>query len=202
MTEIKKEKRIGKEQIWNIPNILTMFRFVLVPAFVILYLTDHVWWSTLMIALSALSDVLDGKIARKYNMVTDLGTAMDPIADKVSQLAVLLCLLTKHPLLAIPFGVLLIKELITAAFAAAVLKKTNTVFKAVWHGKLSTVVITIIMALHLVWAGIPLWLTIVLVVISTGIMLYSGFMYIRRYVRVLKKAAAGDMDFTEELKHT
>lgn len=78
----------------NIPNILTTIRFFLIPIFVVVFyspLNDSVLYATLIFALAGLTDFLDGYLARKYNMVTKWGIAMDPLADKLMLLTVLIC---------------------------------------------------------------------------------------------------------------
>lgn len=79
---------------WNIPNLLSLLRILLVPVFVILYLLssdermDLMYWSFGVLILSGVTDSLDGIIARKCNQITDLGKLLDPVADKLTQVAV------------------------------------------------------------------------------------------------------------------
>lgn len=72
---------------WNVPNILTLLRIALVPVFLIVFLAhphDQVWrfWATVVFAVAILTDLFDGKIARKYNLITNFGKIWDSIADK------------------------------------------------------------------------------------------------------------------------
>ncbi len=79
----------------NIPNALSLFRLLLVPVFVLVFLSGHAYAYYIAIGvllLAALTDVLDGKIARKYNQITALGRILDPLADKLMVLAALFCL--------------------------------------------------------------------------------------------------------------
>ena len=84
---------------WNIPNLLSLLRILLVPVFVILYLLssdermDLMYWSFGVLILSGVTDSLDGIIARKCNQITDLGKLLDPVADKLTQVAVVLSLI-------------------------------------------------------------------------------------------------------------
>ena len=82
--------RNAKTQARSIPNILSYFRFLLIPVFIVLYVRGDGAWSFVTLAVSALTDILDGRIARKYDMVTNLGKVIDPIADKVTQAAMIL----------------------------------------------------------------------------------------------------------------
>ena len=101
----------------TIPNIISFFRLILIPIFVITYfkesITDHYLWSILIIVTSGISDVVDGFIARKFNMVSDIGKVLDPIADKLTQAVVLLCLVINHISILPMFVILFFKELIT-----------------------------------------------------------------------------------------
>ena len=85
------------KNIFTIPNIISLFRLVLIPFFAIIYFSDsfeyRYFWCVFIILLSGLSDIVDGVIARKCNMISDLGKILDPIADKLTQVVVILCLL-------------------------------------------------------------------------------------------------------------
>ena len=83
-------------RVFTIPNMLTTLRILLVPAFIWAYLRRPGGLPVLILAISALTDLLDGKIARRFNQVSDLGKLLDPIADKLTQGAMLGCLLTRY----------------------------------------------------------------------------------------------------------
>ena len=105
-------KRTGEDRIWTIPNILSIFRMVLIPVFVWTYCgLKNDLATALVLLLSGISDTADGIIARRFNMITTLGKAIDPVADKLTQIAMLLCLLTRFPSLITLFALLLIKEI-------------------------------------------------------------------------------------------
>ncbi len=82
------------ENVWTIPNLLSFIRILLIPVFAILFWKGELLWAVLILALSGLSDLFDGKIARRFNQVSELGKILDPIADKLTQatLAILLFL--------------------------------------------------------------------------------------------------------------
>ena len=88
--------KLKKEDILTIPNFLSFFRILLIPVIAVLYsIYDSHIAAVVVIALSGLTDILDGKIARRFNMVSDFGKFIDPVADKLTQLAMILCLLAK-----------------------------------------------------------------------------------------------------------
>ncbi len=108
-----------------------------------------------MLLLSGISDTADGIIARRFNMITTLGKAIDPVADKLTQIAMLLCLLTRFPSLIILFALLLIKEITGGVMSLLILKRRKLVLPADWHGKLTTFLLYATMLLHLLWGSIP-----------------------------------------------
>ena len=98
-----KNKNI-KAKIVTIPNVLSFFRICLIPLMVWLYCVEQKFQLTgYVLVLSGVTDVVDGFIARKFNMISDLGKILDPIADKLTQAVMLICLVIRFPLMVIPF---------------------------------------------------------------------------------------------------
>ena len=81
---------------WNIPNALSLLRIALVPVFLLLYLARLDRWAFAVLVLSGLTDALDGFIARRFNQITDCGKLLDPISDKLTQVAVVIALATRY----------------------------------------------------------------------------------------------------------
>ena len=126
----------------HIPNILTIIRFIFIPSIVISLVYDNYLLALILFTLSSLTDVLDGKIARKYNAISDFGKLMDPLADKLTQLSVLLTLAIKN---VIPWWIvviLVLKETVMIAGASFLYGK-SLVVSSKWYGKLTTVFIYI-----------------------------------------------------------
>ena len=108
-----KEGSTGSSQskILTIPNLLSFFRLCLIPVFMWLYCVERNYlWTGIILIISGLTDTVDGIIARKFNMISDLGKVLDPIADKVTQAAMLFCLLTRFPLMIAPLALMVVKE--------------------------------------------------------------------------------------------
>ncbi len=123
----------------HIPNILTMLRFVLIPFIIISVLTDNYLLAFLVLTLSGLTDILDGYIARKYNFITDFGKLIDPLADKATQISILVVLVIEQ---IIPMWILIVvvlKEFIMIAGASFLYGK-DFVVSSKWYGKLATVI--------------------------------------------------------------
>ena len=132
---------LTKEQILTIPNAMSVFRILLVPFIIWAYVAERYYLVFGLLVLSALSDVLDGIVARKFNMTSEFGKFIDPVADKLTQVSLVVCLMTRYKPICILFAIIVVKEIVLAYLAAAVLKKCNRVNSAKWYGKLCTVVL-------------------------------------------------------------
>ena len=91
--QVEQARSADTDRIFTLPNMLSFFRLALIPVIVYFYEVDHFWWAFWLLGLSAATDIVDGWIARTFHLVSDFGKAIDPIADKLTQAAVLLCLL-------------------------------------------------------------------------------------------------------------
>lgn len=186
-----KETKKYKGDVFTIPNMMSVFRFCLIPLFMWLYLDKAAYCATAAIlALSGLTDVADGFIARKFNMVSDLGKAIDPIADKLTQLAMLFCLLSTFPHMAIPLVLLFIKEFATGISKIAAIRSTGEVTGAVWHGKLNTVLLYGMLFVHVVWHDIPPVASDCFIGVCTVSMILSFVLYLISNIRVVSKKKA------------
>ena len=178
---------VSKQQIFTVPNLLSLFRLLLIPAIVWLYCTRQAYTMALMVlTLSAVTDIADGMIARKFNLVSDLGKALDPVADKLTQIATMWCLLSRFSHMWLPLGILVLKEVFTGAMSLYAVKKTGEVKGADWHGKLCTVFLYSAMSLHMLWSGIPVWLSKGLMGLCVAVMCLSGVLYWYRNLKQIK----------------
>lgn len=126
----------------HVPNILTIIRLIFIPSIVVALIYDDYILALTLFTLSSLTDILDGKIARKYDAISDFGKLMDPLADKLTQLSVLITLALKN---VIPFWIVIVliaKECIMISGASFLYGK-NLVVSSKWYGKLATVLIYI-----------------------------------------------------------
>lgn len=125
----------------NIPNILTIFRLLLIPVFLTVFFSsspNYLLYSTLIFLTAGVTDILDGYIARKYNLVTKWGTVLDPLADKLMLLTVLSSLAFKNIIPIWIFIVVAMKELFMI-ISGVFLYKKDTVIPSNIFGKASTV---------------------------------------------------------------
>ncbi|MBR5314828.1 MAG: CDP-alcohol phosphatidyltransferase family protein [Clostridia bacterium] len=178
----------GKLKILTIPNILTMFRIVLIPIFMSLYIAQKDLAAFAVLVLSGLTDVTDGFIARRFNMVSSVGKALDPISDKLTQGAMLLCLLRRFTAMWVPFLLMIFKEVFSGICALVAIKKTGEVHGADWHGKMTTVSMYTMMSLHIVWPGMPSVLSNIIIGLCVLMMLLSLMLYSIRNIGMTVKA--------------
>lgn len=135
-------KKDWKKDIFTIPNMLSLFRLVLIPVYVVIYLkavtlADHLIAAGVL-AVSCLTDMIDGKIARHFNMISTTGKVLDPLADKATQLTMIICLLIRYPVLKWLIIIFLIKEIFQLIAVIITLRKGKVLRGALLTGKIST----------------------------------------------------------------
>jgi cardiolipin synthase len=140
----------------HIPNILTVLRFLLIPFIVYYIIVDQYLLAFIFLTISGLTDVLDGFIARKFNFITNFGKLIDPLADKTTQIAVLLTLAFKD---IIPFWIIIVVAIKEATMiaGASFLYGKELVVSSKWFGKLATVLFYIAIVCSF---GIKYWNTL------------------------------------------
>ncbi len=175
--------------VWNIPNTLSLARLLLLPVFAIVYLNGDLYLSMGVLALSGLTDLLDGFIARRYNQITEIGKLLDPIADKLTQIIVLICLTIRNPSLIPLFVICLFKELLQAIGGWILLSRNEIIRSSNWYGKISTFTFYIVMLLIAVWTNMPNWLLKLLIALVAVTMLFAFFMYLFVYFKLRRDKA-------------
>ena len=122
-------------------------------------------------------------------MVSDFGKALDPVADKLTQIAMLFCLVTRFPHMWLPLILLIVKE-IFAGITGLMMVKRGTVIGADWHGKVTTVLLYGTMLVHLAWVNVPLVASNLLIGACTAMLVVSGILYGVRNLRFLSSGGA------------
>ena len=134
-----------KKDVFTIPNMLSFFRLILIPIYVIIYLnaceTKDYFIAGTILAVSCLTDMIDGQIARKFNQISNLGKLLDPIADKSTQLALVICLSIRYPILNYVLVLFLIKEFTQLFVAYAKFRQGKALPGAILPGKICTTVL-------------------------------------------------------------
>ena len=177
-----------RKQLFTIPNRLSFLRLCMIPLIIWLYCAQKNYVLTaVVLVLSGVTDTIDGFIARRFNMVTDLGKALDPIADKLTQASVMFCLLTRFQMMLVPLLLLIFKEVCNGIMSLFVIKKTGKVCGADWHGKVCTWLLYAMMFLHIVWFDISRQWSTALISICVIMMTVSFALYMVRNYKMLTK---------------
>ena len=188
-------KRYLKENL-TIPNALSVFRIVLIYPMVRFLLQQNFLVAGIFLLLSAISDLLDGFIARKFNQITQLGKILDPIADKLTLIAVVVCINILYPDILLFVLPMFIKEILMLCGGALLLNFKLRPPAAKWYGKTSTVVfyasIITLVVLKAAWGYTNRALTITLLAVTTVLMLFSLVMYSMLFVRMIRQKIRDD----------
>lgn len=205
--------KIDIHDITKLPNILTVLRILLIPVFVIAFLwgngnieldlkhsdkgNGYLIAAAIMI-LSGLTDMADGLIARKFNMITDLGKVIDPFADKLTQAAVVVCLIFRYNdiwiLIAALLVLIVIKELLMLVMGVVFLRKGQDLGGARWYGKLATIIFYFQV---IVLIGAPVLsdtAAAVMFCVMIAFTLLSFIMYMREYYRLKKQRGSNEKE--------
>jgi len=182
---------------FSIPNILTYIRILLVPVFILVYLNaatlmDHVL-AVAVVGLSALTDIIDGYIARKWNMITDWGKIIDPIADKLMQGAMMFCITIQYRWVLLLILIYALKEIVSLALSGYLFKKGKNIDGARWYGKVCTVILYIVMLTFLIIPKIPPQVYGIMIGVCAAFMVLAFAMYMNDYLNLyaeLKKEQA------------
>ena len=188
--QVEQAQYADTDRIFTLPNLLSFVRLALIPLIVYLFETENYWWAFGMLLLSGATDVIDGWIARTFHLVSDFGKAIDPIADKLTQIVVLFCLMRNYWWV---LAALIFKESFIGIMTLIALHRTHSVYSAGWYGKLCTVVIYLSMFVLILWEpvfGVPANPTFVLVdsIVICALVLLSFVKYFIYFSRILREA--------------
>ena len=168
----------------NLPNKLTLLRICLIPVFVILMLSqvsNFFLISCVIFKIASITDFLDGKIARKYNLVTDFGKFMDPLADKLLVLSALICMI-EYDLVAGWMVIIIVARELTVSILRAIAADNGKVIAASGGGKIKTTSQMIAIILLLIGANYSnsqiVFVGTIAMYIATIFTLYSGIDYL------------------------
>ena len=153
-------KKFDKKELFSIPNLMSYFRILLIPVFCWLYITAKSDRDYLMAAavvlISSLTDLFDGKIARRFNMITQWGKILDPVADKLSHAALAVCLATRYPLMWALIALMAVKEGFMGVMGLIFLKKGKMLDGAMWFGKVCTATLFVGLMVLFLFIHLPL----------------------------------------------
>ena len=174
-----------KKEILTIPNLLTLFRLVLIPVYVTIYLNATEIWqyylAAFILAVSCLTDLVDGYIARRFNMISNLGKLLDPIADKATQLALTLCLATRYGAMIWLIILFLVKETFQLVAMALSLRKGKALDGALMSGKICTTVLFVTMTFMIMLPQMPLHIGNLMICLDIVFLLIAFGDYVMAY---------------------
>ena len=146
-----------KRDILTIPNLLSLFRLILIPVYVRIYLNARVsaqfYTAGAILAVSCLTDAVDGWTARHFNIISTLGKILDPLADKITQFTLTLCLSLRHPVLNPVLLLFVTKELFQLTLGAVNLSRGKMLPGALMSGKVCTTVLFVSLTALVVFPG-------------------------------------------------
>ena len=166
-----------KKEIFSIPNLLSLFRLVLIPVYVVIYLNadspDAYFLSAAILTVSCLTDLIDGQIARRFNMITTVGKVLDPFADKVTQFTLVICLALKHPVLWFLAVLIFVKEIFQLVAGCINLKKGRMLKGALMSGKICTTVLFASLILMVMVPTLPELVINIIAIVDTVFLLIA-----------------------------
>lgn len=175
---------------FNVPNALTVLRILLIIPFVLYFIRDKVIQAAVILAVSGLTDMLDGMIARRFHQFTELGQMLDPLSDKMTQGAVAICLAVKQPVLIPLLAIFVVKEALMVAAAIFLIRKNKKPGGSEWYGKTATVLFyisfTVIVALKGIWGIESLPVTITLLSITAAFMIFAFVKYAKIFFTIIR----------------
>lgn len=185
--------------LFKLPNILCYLRILMVPLFLYIYFTADVstdyYLATFIVMVSGLTDFLDGQIARRCNMVTDLGRIIDPVADKLMQLAMLVALTFQIKYMYLLVILLVVKEVVTSIMGCVIMSNMHRRLNgAKWYGKVCTATLYVVMLVLVAFPGVNISIKNILLIICAAGLALSFVMYVRIYIIMILDNKAGRED--------
>ena len=174
-----------KKEILTIPNLLSLFRLVLIPVYMTIYLNavnaSDYYLSAAILAVSCLTDMIDGKIARHFNMISTVGKILDPFADKATQFTLILCLALKHPVLWYLVCLFIVKEGFQLIAGGINLKKGRMLDGALMSGKVCTTILFLSLIILVMLPTLSETVILIITIVDSVFMINAFIQYILAY---------------------
>lgn len=174
-----------KKEILTIPNLLSLFRLVLLPVYAEIYLNAVEEYEFLLaggiMALSCATDLIDGKIARRFNQITNLGKILDPLADKITQFTLTLCLSLKYPVLQPVLALFVVKEAFQLVVGLFFLLKGHMLPGALMAGKVCTTILFVSLIALVLMPNMNPYIVDAIALVDTVFLAISFFSYVMAY---------------------
>lgn len=180
-----------KKEILTIPNLLSLFRLALIPVYVLIYLNaeneSHYYLSAAILAVSCMTDLIDGKIARHFNMISTVGKILDPLADKATQFTLILCLALRYQVLIYLVVLFVVKESFQLIAGGCALRKGKMLEGALLAGKICTTVLFLSLILLVMLPTLSERTVCIITAVDAVFMVISFIQYIQAYFGKNKK---------------
>ena len=180
-----------KKEIWTIPNVLSFVRLLLIPVYVWIYLNAtserHYYLAGAILAVSCLTDLVDGKIARHFNMISTVGKILDPLADKATQFTLILCLAVRLPVLWHLVALFVIKEGFQLVAGSIALHKGMMLDGALFAGKICTTILFVSLIVLVVIPTLPYFWVEFIATVDAVFLSISFVSFVLAYVGKDKK---------------
>ena len=179
----------------NIPNMLSVIRICLVPVFILVYFGSSYnsnIYAAVVYAAASLTDILDGRIARKYNMTSTLGRILDPLGDKLMTMAVIVCITIDGVIPIWAVIVFLAKECLMGLGGLLLYNKFEEMPPSNYFGKCSTVVFFAVCVILMLFKNIPRTAALVMISFALAVMLMAFASYLIRFVRMIRNEGSSD----------
>lgn len=174
-----------KKDVLTIPNMLSLFRLGLIPVYIFIYLnasSSHEYFlAGTILAVSCLTDMIDGQIARHFNMISTVGKVLDPMADKLTQLALTICLSIKYPILRFVLFLFVVKEVFLTLTMIVMYRRGKVLPGALIPGKLCTAVLFLSFILMVLVPDLNIQIINTIAVMDAAFLVYAFFGYFLAY---------------------
>ena len=174
-----------KKEVFTIPNMLSLFRLVLIPVYVDIYMNAtemrEYFLAASILAVSCLTDMVDGKVARHFHMTSTLGQILDPIADKLTQFTLTLCLSIRYPVLRFVLILFVIKEGFQCIAGIANLRRDKILPGALMAGKVCTTILFVSLIVLVLLPDLKPGIVNAIAAIDTAFLFISFINYIFAY---------------------
>lgn len=174
-----------KKEVFTIPNMLSLFRLLLIPVYVTIYMNAtemrEYFIAASILAVSCLTDMIDGKIARHFNMISTVGKILDPIADKLTQFTLTFCLSIKYPILRFVLVLFVIKEGFQGIVGLVKLRKGKMLPGALMAGKVCTTILFLSLIVLVLLPDLDQSIIDAIAIIDMGFLSFSFITYIFAY---------------------
>lgn len=170
-----------KKEICTIPNLLSLVRLLLIPVYLHIYQEGNYWLAGAILALSCLTDLADGRIAREFHMSSNVGKVLDPLADKLTQFFLLLSLAKRYRIIYPMLWLFVVKELFQLGTMLVFLRKGKALAGALDAGKISTCALFVSLTVLVLFPTLSRTFVFVLISTDTALLIYAFYNYFLAY---------------------